>query len=62
MRLEGKIAVITGGASGIGACTVERFISEGASVVVVSIVLFSKNYLAEDNEKRIILEKIYILD
>ena len=34
MRLEGKVAVVTGGASGIGACTVERFIQEGASVIL----------------------------
>ena len=34
MRLENKVAVITGGASGMGRSTVLRFLAEGASVVV----------------------------
>ena len=33
-RLEGRVAVVTGGCSGIGLATVERFAEEGAQVVI----------------------------
>jgi NAD(P)-dependent dehydrogenase (short-subunit alcohol dehydrogenase family) len=36
-RLDGKVAVITGAASGIGRASARRFASEGASVVVVDL-------------------------
>ncbi|WP_410813333.1 SDR family NAD(P)-dependent oxidoreductase [Micromonospora sp. 067-2] len=35
--LSGRVAVVTGGASGIGAATVRRLTSEGAAVVVVDV-------------------------
>jgi NAD(P)-dependent dehydrogenase (short-subunit alcohol dehydrogenase family) len=36
-RLEGKVAVVTGGASGIGRAMCERFADEGATVAVVDL-------------------------
>ena len=36
-RLQSRVAVVTGGASGIGEATVRRFVEEGAQVVVADL-------------------------
>ncbi|CAK9180573.1 unnamed protein product [Ilex paraguariensis] len=36
-RLEGKVAIVTGGASGFGECTVRLFIKHGANVVIADV-------------------------
>ena len=37
MRLEGKVALVTGAAAGIGAAVVRRFAAEGASVALADV-------------------------
>jgi len=37
MRLSGRVAVVTGGAQGIGAAIVRRFVAEGAAVLIADL-------------------------
>lgn len=48
MRLKDKVAIVTGGARGIGAATVRRFAQEGAKVVIADVL--EKEGLALANE------------
>lgn len=50
MRLEGKVAVVTGGASGIGRATVMKFVREGAKVLVADINLEGAQAVVEEVE------------
>ena len=36
-RFDGKVAIVTGGASGIGLATVERMAAEGGTVVITDV-------------------------
>jgi len=46
-ELAGKVAIVTGGASGIGRATVERFVHEGARVVVADVDVDAGEALAD---------------
>jgi 2-hydroxycyclohexanecarboxyl-CoA dehydrogenase len=48
MRLEGRIALVTGGASGIGAATSRRLAAEGARVAVTDMNLDGAREVAGD--------------
>ena len=45
--LAGKVAIVTGGAHGIGSATVERFVEEGARVVIADLDADAGESLAE---------------
>src|SRR5690606_22523683 len=47
-QLKNKIAIVTGAASGFGACIARRYIEEGAKVVLADINYEAANSLANE--------------
>ena len=47
MRLQGKAAIVTGGASGFGAGIAKKFVAEGARVLIADINFDGANAMAE---------------
>ena len=48
MRLQGKVAIVTGGASGFGAGIARKFVAEGARVMIADLNIDMANELAAE--------------
>ena len=62
MRLTGKRAVVTGGASGIGRATALRFVEEGAFVLVGDVDEAGGRALADESNGRIAFRQTDVTD
>ena len=55
-KFDGKIAVITGGSSGIGLATAQRFVDEGAYVFITS----GSSCIGQATAQRFVAEEAHI--
>ena len=52
MRLQNKVAIVTGGSRGIGLATVEAFLKEGATVILTASTLANADRAAANLRER----------
>ena len=65
MRFEGKVAIVTGGASGIGAAVAQALVKEGAHVVIADLNEGLGKKLAGElnrNETKVAFHKVQLTD
>ncbi|WP_328189064.1 SDR family NAD(P)-dependent oxidoreductase [Marinobacter sp. OP 3.4] len=61
-RLAGKVAVITGGTSGIGEATARRFVEEGATVIIAGRSVDKGEKLATDLGSNAVFRKADVMN
>lgn len=57
-RVDGKVAIVTGGASGLGAADARRLVEEGASVVLTDIDEAAGRRVAADIDARFVRQDV----
>ena len=62
MRLENKTAVVTGGASGFGAGIVEKFLHEGARVMIADINADAASKMADECGESAVAQAVDVSD
>ena len=62
MRLENKTAVVTGGASGFGAGIVEKFLHEGARVMIADINADAASTMADECGESAVAQAVDVSD
>ncbi|HEY1058572.1 MAG TPA: SDR family NAD(P)-dependent oxidoreductase [Limnobacter sp.] len=62
MKLDNAVAVVTGGASGLGLATVEAFLAKGAKVAVFDMNEAAGQAVAAAHPGRVIFQKVNVAD
>jgi NAD(P)-dependent dehydrogenase (short-subunit alcohol dehydrogenase family) len=61
-RMQGRVAVVTGGSRGIGRATVDRLVSEGARVGIIGRSISSLNDVTASHGERVVIVRGDVTD